>query len=79
MNCCDDYGNCTQGRDCPIRTGIITPEQRAYMNAKMSVEFAEPEFTRFETLMGALAQLVGVLAAVILIAGTVGYVWVRWV
>jgi len=19
MNCCDDYGNCTQGRDCPIR------------------------------------------------------------
>jgi hypothetical protein len=20
MNCCDDYGNCRQGRDCPIRT-----------------------------------------------------------
>lgn len=19
MNCCDDYGNCHQGRDCPIR------------------------------------------------------------
>ena len=19
MNCCDEYGNCTQGRDCPIR------------------------------------------------------------
>ena len=19
MNCCDDYGNCNQGRDCPIR------------------------------------------------------------
>jgi hypothetical protein len=19
MNCCDDYGNCQQGRDCPIR------------------------------------------------------------
>ena len=19
MNCCDDYGKCTQGRDCPIR------------------------------------------------------------
>ena len=19
MNCCDDYGNCTQGRDCPVR------------------------------------------------------------
>jgi len=19
MNCCDDYGKCTQGRDCPAR------------------------------------------------------------
>lgn len=19
MNCCDDYGKCTQGRDCPVR------------------------------------------------------------
>jgi hypothetical protein len=19
MKCCDDYGNCDQGRDCPIR------------------------------------------------------------
>lgn len=23
MNCCDEYGNCRQGRDCPVRT---TPE-----------------------------------------------------
>lgn len=21
MNCCDEYGNCRQGRDCPIRMG----------------------------------------------------------
>ena len=21
MNCCDEYGDCRQGRDCPIRTG----------------------------------------------------------
>jgi hypothetical protein len=20
MNCCDDYGNCRQGRNCPART-----------------------------------------------------------
>jgi hypothetical protein len=19
MNCCDEYGNCKQGRDCPVR------------------------------------------------------------
>jgi hypothetical protein len=21
MNCCDEYGDCRQGRDCPARTG----------------------------------------------------------
>ena len=21
MNCCDEYGNCKQGRDCPVRKG----------------------------------------------------------
>lgn len=20
MNCCDEYGDCRQGRDCPVRT-----------------------------------------------------------
>ena len=23
MNCCDDFGNCNQGRDCPIRVARI--------------------------------------------------------
>ena len=23
MNCCDDFGNCTQGRNCPIRNAAI--------------------------------------------------------
>jgi hypothetical protein len=23
MNCCDDYGNCRQGRDCPVRVERI--------------------------------------------------------
>ena len=22
-NCCDDYGNCNQGRDCPIRVAKV--------------------------------------------------------
>lgn len=25
MNCCDDYGNCRQGRDCPVRTTRAAP------------------------------------------------------
>ena len=23
MNCCDEYGNCNQGRDCPVRVAKI--------------------------------------------------------
>jgi hypothetical protein len=29
MNCCDDYGDCNQGRDCPIRKGYGTRRARA--------------------------------------------------
>jgi hypothetical protein len=28
-NCCDDYGNCRQGRDCPIRVATYRPVMRA--------------------------------------------------
>jgi len=30
MNCCDTWGNCTQGRDCPVRTGKVLPHQAAH-------------------------------------------------
>ena len=23
MNCCDNYGNCNQGRDCPVRVARV--------------------------------------------------------
>lgn len=30
MNCCDEYGNCNQGRDCPVRaarnSGVCSTE-----------------------------------------------------
>ena len=25
MNCCDEYGNCNQGRDCPVRVAKYKP------------------------------------------------------
>ncbi len=27
MNCCDEYGNCRQGRDCPVRKTHQVSEQ----------------------------------------------------
>jgi len=29
MNCCDEYGNCNQGRDCPIRVARIGQRMKA--------------------------------------------------
>jgi sensor histidine kinase regulating citrate/malate metabolism len=29
MNCCDEYGDCQQGRNCPIRTGYGHRKVRA--------------------------------------------------
>lgn len=28
MNCCDEYGNCRQGRDCPARKLVYTPRKK---------------------------------------------------
>ena len=25
MNCCDDFGDCTQGRNCPVRVAKYKP------------------------------------------------------
>ena len=27
-NCCDDYGNCNQGRNCPVRVAKYRPVMR---------------------------------------------------
>jgi hypothetical protein len=33
MNCCDDYGNCRQDRDCPIRKSRVKREIRGFAAA----------------------------------------------
>jgi hypothetical protein len=30
MNCCDEYGNCRQGRDCPVRRATPTDPSPKY-------------------------------------------------
>jgi len=34
MNCCNENGDCTQGRDCPIRKQRTKEANDAYMNAQ---------------------------------------------
>jgi hypothetical protein len=29
MSCCDDFGNCAQGRDCPVRSAQAAPAKVA--------------------------------------------------
>jgi hypothetical protein len=62
MNCCDTYGTCQQGRDCPARTGTVLPHQAAHARRKEennaaketgNVWFYEPppvELTIWETI-----------------------------
>ena len=33
MNCCDDYGDCQQGRDCPVRNATTRTYPRTLSEA----------------------------------------------
>jgi len=81
--CCEIYGNCNQGRTCPNRTGIVTPEQQAHMDAARlgggNIVFAgeEPDFAHFDQMTYTLAHRLGVLFALLVLVATVGFVWVQ--
>ena len=34
MNCCDEYGNCNQGRDCPVRVAKVKQRPAKYTEGK---------------------------------------------
>lgn len=38
MNCCNESGNCTQGRDCPIRKQRAEETNKAYINRNNGLE-----------------------------------------
>ena len=93
MNCCTEYGQCTQGRDCPARTGQILPHQLAHAamveahgcaaEGGGNVWFAEPEPEPLELSVwesrGAwiLICLCSVISLCV-IAGLIGFVAGRW-
>jgi hypothetical protein len=46
MNCCDEYGDCRQSDDCPIRTGVVLPHQAACARRRAAINSA-PEGGNF--------------------------------
>ena len=90
MNCCDAYGQCTQGRDCPVRTGKVLPHQLAHAAIVEAngcaaeggnVWFAEPEPLELSAWESVGAYLLITFFAILLAAiaaGLGGYVLGRW-
>ena len=62
MNCCDDYGNCRQGRDCPIR------KERA-----LAMRNRDLFWDVIEGLVS-LSVFVGIIASLCFMFG---YIWYR--
>ena len=60
MNCCDDYGNCRQGRDCPVR---IAHASKPLLSKRL--------FRRF--FYGLFIAILGVLWLALLVACTYAY------
>lgn len=41
-SCCDEYGTCQQGRDCPARTGTVLPHQAAHAQQVARIKSTRP-------------------------------------
>lgn len=90
MNCCDTWGNCNQGRDCPVRTGRGLPHQLAHQVISEAhgcapeggnVWFTEPEPPALSVWESVGAYVLVALFAVLnfaIAAGLLGYTLGRW-
>jgi hypothetical protein len=64
MNCCDDFGNCNQGRDCPIRVARIGQRMKSADPMPTSIwrdQIRRLAFWMLVAVIGSLA--IGVLTA----------------
>ena len=65
--CCNDFGNCTQGRDCPIRKQRAKEANDAYIERGSWGKVDDPYDDVAETFK-ALIAVIAVTAAVTLLA-----------
>lgn len=57
MNCCDAYGNCNQGRDCPARVAKARPVMKAADPLRGSIWRYQLRRLGYWMLMGILGML----------------------
>jgi len=67
MNCCNDMGTCTQGRDCPVRKQRAKETDDAYMNRGSWGSVADPYDDVADTFK-ALILVIAVTTALTLLA-----------
>lgn len=87
MSCCDAYGQCNQGRDCPARPRAVLHKQAENaLHAEAhecaaeggNVWFDEPEpqiFTKAETIIVFTVTAILVIASIVAVAGLMGWIY----
>lgn len=61
MNCCNANGDCTQGKDCPVRKQRIKEINDAYTNGFKDAQIDEPIDDLAHTFKGLITLLTVVL------------------
>lgn len=56
-NCCDDYGNCRQGRDCPVRVERIDRVRKIAEERRENKRIRASVFDLLAPLAGAAMML----------------------
>ena len=65
-NCCDDYGDCNQGRNCPARVAKAKPVMRVADPLPVSVWREQVDRLAYWVLMGILGLMwLALLSAVV--------------
>jgi len=70
MNCCNDTGTCTQGRDCPIRKQRAEETNKAYINRNNGLE---PDI-----LDDFVASIKGLIAVIVVVTGMTLLAFAIW-
>ena len=70
MNCCNANGNCTQGRDCPIRKQRAEETNKAYINRSNGLE---PDL--LDDIAASIKGLIAVIVVVVTITLLAFGIW----